>query len=306
MIKRVDPEVELSAAALIDLDWNINLLRSCGNNLDWISIHEYWDGINQTNNYATYEQCMAYTNRVEDSVHRISGLLSAMGLENKIRIAFDEWNLRGWYHPNFINATDKKDYLDPRDKNDDNSAYTMADAVFTACFLNMANRNCKIVGMANYAPAVNTRGCIYTYKDGIVLRSTYHVFDLYVNELGDTVLDTYSTGDPVLKLRDKAGKEAETGALDILATLDSEGAVVLAALNKDPEKAQDFYIDWQGGPVPPAYCIHSLTGESTESYNDINHNEAVPGAPRRADYKAGEALRLPPHSVNIIRFDAGL
>ena len=39
-------------------------------------------------------------------------------------------------------------------------------------------------GMANFALIVNTRGCIYTYPDGIVLRSTYHVFDLYVNYLG--------------------------------------------------------------------------------------------------------------------------
>ena len=38
----------------------------------------------------------------------------------------------------------------------------MADAVFTACFLNELNRNCDIVGMANFAPVVNTRGCIYT------------------------------------------------------------------------------------------------------------------------------------------------
>lgn len=51
-------------------------------------------------------------------------------------------------------------------------------------FLNAMNRNCDIVGMANFAPILNTRGCIYSYKDGVVLRSTYHVFDLYVNHMG--------------------------------------------------------------------------------------------------------------------------
>lgn len=43
MMKHVDPRAELSAAALSDLDWNINLLKNCGQFLDWISIHEYWD-----------------------------------------------------------------------------------------------------------------------------------------------------------------------------------------------------------------------------------------------------------------------
>jgi hypothetical protein len=72
------------------------------------------------------------------------------------------------------------------------------------------------------------------------------------------------------------------------------------------DKTQNFYVDWQGGPVPPAYHIHSLAGESTESYNDIDHKGAVPEAPRRTAYKANEAIRLPPHSVNIIRFEPGL
>jgi alpha-N-arabinofuranosidase len=304
MMKRVDPGIELSAAALADPDWNINLLRNCADMLDWISIHQYWDGLWQNNDYSGYEASMAYTNTLDSQVRRVRGFLAAMGLENRIRIAFDEWNLRGWHHPG-IASPDPDVYLKSRDLNDENRQYTMADAVFTACFLNMANRNCDILGMANFAPVVNTRGCIFTHREGIVLRSTYYVFDMYVNELGDRVLDTYTEDIPKLKVRDKGGNDAETGALDLLATLDADGTVVLAALNKDPEKEREFYIDWQGSPVPPACRIHSLAGKSTASYNDINHTEALPEAPRTAVYRADDAIRLPPHSVNIIRFDAG-
>ncbi len=100
----------------------------------------------------------------------------------------------------------KETYVTPRDKNDDNSTYTMADAVFTACFLNVMNRNCDIVGMANFAPILNTRGCIYSYDKGIVLRSTYHVFDLYVNYLGDTVVDIWSDNEmPTMDVNYKWG-----------------------------------------------------------------------------------------------------
>ena len=38
MMKHVDPTIELTAAALTDLDWNVNLLKNCGERLDWISI----------------------------------------------------------------------------------------------------------------------------------------------------------------------------------------------------------------------------------------------------------------------------
>ena len=118
---------------------------------------------------------------------------------------------------------DKDSYLIPRDKNDDNSSYTMADAVFTACFLNAMNRNCDIVGMANFAPILNTRGCIYSYKDGVVLRSTYHVFDLYVNHMGDTVLDSWEEGEKnTFTVLDKNGRKVTVNTLDILATQHSE------------------------------------------------------------------------------------
>lgn len=144
-----------------------------------------------------------------------------MNLEKKIKIAFDEWNLRGWYHPNvhtIKQGVTKEEYLYPRDENDDNTKYTMADAVFTACFLNELNRNCDIVGMANYAPAVNTRGCIYTCPEEIVLRTTYHVFDLYVNYMGDLILNTWEENSPMITVRDKNHQSVSISAIDIVAS----------------------------------------------------------------------------------------
>ena len=194
MMKHVDPKIQLSAAALSDTDWNVKLLKAAGEYIDWISIHSYWNLMANENKFATYEQSMAYTKDLEQDIRKVRGLLTAFGLEKRIRIAFDEWNLRGWHHPGVhtIQQADKKeDYIKPRDLNDRNQDYTMADAVFTACFLNTLNRNSDIVGMAGFAPVVNTRGCIYTYDGGVVLRSTYYVFELYVNYLGEEILELY-------------------------------------------------------------------------------------------------------------------
>ena len=73
-------------------------------------------------------------------------------------------------------------------KNDLNSNYNMADAVFTACFLNTCLRHCDTVGMANFSPVVNTVGAIYTYSEGIVLRPSYHVFDLFTNSTFEEIV----------------------------------------------------------------------------------------------------------------------
>lgn len=303
MIKHVDPETELTAAALTDLDWNINLLRMSGQFLDWISIHRYWDDVHEHNDLADYETVMAFTNHTGDSIRKVRGLLEAMGLEKKIRIAFDEWNLRGWCHPNAHTVSQgvtKEDYLYPRDLNDDNSKYTMADAVFSACFLNECNRNCDIVGMANFAPIVNTRGCIYTFKEGIVLRSTYHVFDLYVNYLGDVILDAWSEGMKSMEARNSASGQTETTELiDVLATefSDREGAA-LAIVNKHPDEAQEITLDLEAEGEAVLYYI---AGSSTESYNDVDREEVHIQREDMGVYTPGMRVSVKPHSVGVIQ-----
>lgn len=303
MIKHVDPETELTAAALTDLDWNINLLRMSGQFLDWISIHRYWDDVHEHNDLADYETVMAFTNHTGDSIRKVRGLLEAMGLEKQIRIAFDEWNLRGWCHPNAHTVSQgvtKEDYLYPRDLNDDNSKYTMADAVFSACFLNECNRNCDIVGMANFAPIVNTRGCIYTYKEGIVLRSTYHVFDLYVNYLGDVILDAWSEGMKSMEARNSASGQTETTELiDVLATefSDREGTA-LAIVNKHPDEAQEITLDLEAEGEAVLYYI---AGSSTESYNDVDREEVHIQREDMGVYTPGMRVSVKPHSVGVIQ-----
>jgi alpha-N-arabinofuranosidase len=247
---------------------------------------------------------MAYTNKAATQVNLVRGLLVSMGLDKKIQIAFDEWGLRSWWHPRFEDGLTYEDYLAPREANDINTNATMADAVFTACFLNMANRNCDILTMANHSPAVNTRGCIFTHKDGIVLRPDYHVFDFYVNELGDTVLDAYSENVPPLMVTNKKEKSENTPAADLLATLNDKGELVIAAVNKDPENNGNLLLNILGGKIPEHIYVHTLKGKDKDAYNDIGRNDAQPEEPEMVRYDAQKGIALPPHSVSIIRLKA--
>lgn len=303
MLRHVDPSAELSAAALPDVNWNINLLKNCGPYLDWVSVHEYWDMVPEENNLADYEQCMAFTDHIDHSVEEVRGILKAMHLEGQIRIAFDEWNLRSWHHPNVHTIQQgmrKEDYITPRDKNDDNSTYTMADAVFTACFLNAMNRNCDIVGMANFAPILNTRGCIYSYEEGIVLRSTYHVFDLYVNQMGDTVVDLWAESVPEMRVTGKDGKERTVKALDMLATTWSDRpGLALAVVNK--HRTESFRIGLPGGHAGDKVVVYRLNGESEDSYNDVGRTQIRIRQEELGAYQEGMEVMAAPHSVNIIQ-----
>lgn len=303
LLKRVDPTVQLSAAALPDPAWNLELIERAGPYLDWISVHEYWDAIHTTNDLASYGQAMAYTEKLDDSIRRVEGILAATGYLGKIKIAFDEWNLRGWYHPNSHEPklpTDKALYLTPRDRNDENESYTMADTVFTACFLNALLRHSDNVKMAAYAPAVNTRGLIYTHKEGIVLRGTYHVFDLFVNLMGDRVVDLWAMDECGMNVTAKDGREVKVDAIDAVATVRSDGRVAVSLVNKHAEAALEIELacpDAGGAGLE----LHSITADSVSAYNCVKTPDRVKITVTRPEQACGAiCLSLPPHSVHVL------
>ena len=207
----------------------------------------------------------------------------------------NEWNLRGWHHPAVDTAPlGSEDFLKARDKNDDNATYTMADAVFSACFLNMVLRNADLVGMANFAPVVNTRGCIFTHDRGLVLRPTYHVFDLYVNHMGDTVVDSYATDVPDAVFTDRFGREHRVELVDTCTT-EEGGTVALSLVNKHPDEAVEVQLS--GVPEGTREML-VLTGRDRNAYNDVGLQGAeIESSGERIH---GNTVKLPPHSVCIL------
>lgn len=308
MMLRVDPTLELSAASIDDLDWNVSLLRAAGQYLDWISIHSYWDGSPDGITHADYNTVMLRTGEdISGCIDRVRAYLTALGLEKKIKIAYDEWNLRGWYHPNVIDiwnrdvkrqedeAFYRNEVIGPRDNNDRNCTYTMADALFSAAFLNTCLRNCDLVKMACFSPAVNTRGAIYVHKDGIVLRPQYFVFELYTSLLKETVLNVWRENVPVLTGED-GGKAKTVDAVDAVVTCDETGYAV-AAVNKSPDSAHELTLSLTDRPCT-RMRIHTLTGPSPDSYNDIDRTEVGVAVSEWIDFTG--SVTLPPHSVSVI------
>lgn len=306
MIQNVDPSVELSASALGDVDWDLELLKKSSGRLKWLSIHQYWDELQQSNDFADYTQCMGYTQTLTDTIDRVRGTLASVGLENKICIAFDEWNLRGWHHPNSHSVSGglrKEDYLYPRDQNDDNTKYSVADVIFTACFFNTCHRNADLVQMANFAPIVNTRGCIFTYKDGIVLRGTYHVFDMYVHYMGDTVIDSWCEHAPKMRVDGSGTSPSEIDALDVVASTNSEGILSIAVVNKDPKESHRLSFVFEPGYHPASYRICTVTGSSTESYNDVGVDGIKMNVSEWRPTSGSAEYEFQPHSANILLID---
>ena len=189
-MKAADPNIQLTAAAVPSRQWTLPLLKSAGQYLNYISIHKYWLPLWQRNDMPDYLTCIMHSESPEKSIADFIGVLDESGYRGRIKIAFDEWNLRSWHHPGFPRKA-VQDYSDPeivkliaaREQSDIASQYTMADALFSASFFNACLRHAEDVGMANIAPIVNTRGPLYVYAKGIVRRTHFHAIALYANEL---------------------------------------------------------------------------------------------------------------------------
>lgn len=99
--------------------------------------------------------------------------------DKKVDLIIDEWG--GWYdvepgtNPGFLYQQN-----------------TMRDALIAGINLNIFNKHCDRVKMANIAQVVNVlQSVILTEGDKIILTPTYHVFNMYKNHQEAQLVDSY-------------------------------------------------------------------------------------------------------------------
>ena len=289
MIRRVDEDAILLTAARADLDWMLPLLAEAGTYLNALSIHGYWDTLAQVDEPSDYLTALSRALGPQDDIERTKDILGATGLAGHVGIAFDEWNLRGWHHPDGTHPA----AIAARDRNDRNATYTLADAIFTAGFLNTCIRHSDAVTMANIAPSINARGPLFVHENGVVRRTTFHVMAMYATLLGEQALRSAAQS-PEL-----AG--AGVPALDALATIDgraSEISVVL--INREPVDALPVTVDVEGARLEGGYEATVLTGAHTDAFNDVHDPDAVSPSNKRVNFDEGRIV-LPPHSITLCR-----
>lgn len=292
MMRAVDDKIVLSAAAVPDSEWTMALLKSAGRYLDLISIHGYWDPIWQVENPADYRTAIMQSENPEEMIAATRNVIGAAGFGGKIKIAFDEWNLRGWHHP----EGQGDDAIRARNKNDEPSTYTMADALFSAAFLNTCLRNADIVTMANVAPSVNTRGPIYAHAGGIVRRTTFHTMKMYADHIRERIVRAVVDG-PQLE---HAGKTINL--VDAVVSIDGRGTTI-ALVNRDPdgEAMCELMLDRQ--VLTGEFAVDVLDGPSPDAFNSVHEPNAV--TPRRISLgDTNGRFAIPPHALCMLHVPA--
>ncbi|MHA2009868.1 MAG: alpha-L-arabinofuranosidase C-terminal domain-containing protein [Promethearchaeota archaeon] len=238
--------------------WNKQLLSNDDivRQIDALAWHHYLQ-IGDPNERISHVSASVGLRKVDRKLRRvireIQKACTRTGRDNLIQIAITEWNEYGWIHNPWT--------TDVNERNKAPEQYDLAHALYTAGFLNIIMRKAANISMANYSPVVNTRGLIYADNRGVLLRSTYFVYQMY---------KPCTEGFSILTQVECPKLENSTAlALDVAAVKVDDNRVYLFITNRALEdlpcqiNIPDFDVKSSSGTI--------LTAESLKSYNSFEN-----------------------------------
>ena len=170
----------------------------------------------------------------------------------------------------------------------------MADAVFSASFLNGCLRNAKHVHMACMAPVVNVRGPLFVHEKGIVKRTTFHVLKMYSDRMQPNVVAGRVVSAPLRV------DQASVPALDAVATCSDDGKqIAIAFINRHPEMPARWKLNMGGGNNPEREGSRFSLATHRKLTTTLHIRIAL--CAETHDLAIGNTtLELPPHSIAMV------
>ena len=169
-----------------DYNWMEVLMERAGRFMDAITLHYYticgdWAVKGSATEFTLHDfyKTLVRSQDMDEFITRHSAIMDKYDPEKRVGLIVDEWG--AWYdvepgtNPGFLYQQN-----------------TMRDALIAAINLNIFNRHCDRVVMANLAQTVNVlQSVVLTEGDQMVLTPTYHVFDLYKAHQNANEIDCY-------------------------------------------------------------------------------------------------------------------
>ncbi|MCL1895595.1 MAG: alpha-N-arabinofuranosidase [Clostridiales bacterium] len=223
--------------------------------------------------------------RMDEIISGHAAIMDRYDPEGRVGLAVDEWGT--WF--------DVEEGTNPGFLYQQN---TMRDALVAGVTLNIFNKHCARVTMANIAQTVNVlQAVILTQGEKMLLTPTYHVFDIYKGHQGARLLESS------VEAKDIQSGDYTVPDLHLSASQDEGGRILATLANLSPDEAQDVCCRIEGRAAGPV-SARVLAGDM-RARNDFDAPERV--KPRPADgieWSGGEArLRIPPCAIMGIVFD---
>jgi len=281
----------MSGANADDYNWtevsmkNVNPGQLWGISMHYYTIVNTWQHKGSATNFGEDEYFKGLKNclHIEDLINKHSAIMDKYDPQKKVALAVDEWGI--W--------TDAEPGTNGAFLYQQNS---MRDALIAALSLNIFNKHCDRIRMANLAQTVNVlQALVLTDKEKMVLTPTYYVFDLYKYHQDATLLPVnfyapeYHVGNDSIP------------AINASASRDSNGVIHITLVNTDPKNKISVNTSFNGATFKQAEGQVLTSANFTDINTFDNPNKVKPAS--FTDFKKNGndlAVNLPPMSVTLI------
>ncbi|MCL6590967.1 MAG: alpha-N-arabinofuranosidase [Firmicutes bacterium] len=219
-----------------DYNWTEVLMREAGKYMDGLSMHYYTvPGPNwNEKGSATYfgEEAWFVTLKkallLDEIIAKHSAIMDRYDPEGRVGLIVDEWG--AWYNP--------EPGANPAFLYQQN---TLRDAMLAGISLNIFNRHCRRVRMANLAQMINVlQAVILTDGAKMILTPTYHVFHMYKVHQDAELLDLD------VPTAQYSFKNERIPQISASASIDSDNRIHISLCNLNPNEGAEIEIGLQG------------------------------------------------------------
>jgi len=257
-----------------DYYWTETQMKQVGNRMNGLSLHYYtvprtWADKGSATQFdeAEYLTTIANTLRMDELISRHSTIMDQYDPAKRIGLVVDEWG--AWYN---VEPGTNPGFLYQQS--------TMRDAIVAGVNLNIFNKHCDRVSMAQIAQTVNVlQSVILTKDEKMILTPTYWVFYLYQVHQDATMLPVHFTSNRLDMPGGNAPRNAPGGrrgidAVSVSASRDASGKIHITFVNIDPNKEQTVACDL-GKLEAKKVTGKALTAAKINDHNTFENPNAV-------------------------------
>jgi alpha-L-arabinofuranosidase len=281
-------------ASSFDYNWTDVLMSQAGRQMNGLSLHYYtllsgnWGDKGSATSFdeADWHNVMLQALKMEELVSKQAAIMDRTDPQKRVGMIVDEWgtwfNVEPGTNPGFLYQQN-----------------TLRDALVAALTLNIFNRHCDRVRMANIAQAINVlQAMILTDKENMLVTPTYHVFEMYTVHQDATLLPADLT------CADYALGSDKVPGLSVSASRDKHSAIHVSLCNLNPNRPVELTCDLRGAK-PRSVSGRVLTAEAMQAHNTFDQPDRVKPAPFNACRltEGGFTAELPAKSVVVLELN---
>lgn len=241
VMKGLDPSIELVACGSSNLtmptfaSWEATVLDHCYNEVDYLSLHQYYDN-SKDDTKSFLAESMGMDTFIQSVVSICDYVKAKKRSKKQINLSFDEWNV--WYHSNEADKKLERWVQKPHQLED---VYNFEDALLVGSMLITLLRHADRVKVACMAQLVNVIAPIMTSDTGAWRQTIFYPY-MHASVFGNgTVLNTIVKS-PVYDSR----KYCDAPYLDSVVIANEENEeLTIFAVNKDLEEDMEVSADFR-------------------------------------------------------------